>query len=370
MENCIRCNVSSEDVRLFDAIYEGRMAIICERCSIIENIPIIKKPNSESLKESESPVGVFDRMKVIAGMRKPVREETFFQEDRLNELNNHPELELPEKEQLNLIDNFHWELMKNRRRKGLTYEQLAEILGESEMVIQMMEKGKLPESPERIIKKLEQFFQTRLKKISERERIIKTREKFEEPVLLDDEGNILDTIPEEEPYIPEIEKDDLDDEVECKMELFDVEKRKTVSSPVAKPYIDEKKDVDLKKINPQDVTISQLREIHKKKAEATRQEQIEEQMKIEERQRILQALREKDRLKQEQKKQEHIIKINKEEQNRQKLIEERRRETEEKRKKQFQEIDRYLGGAELLNRRISDSIEGKRDVKEFDEKLR
>ena len=40
VERCARCNVNEDEVRLFDAIYEGRMSSLCERCSIIENIPI------------------------------------------------------------------------------------------------------------------------------------------------------------------------------------------------------------------------------------------------------------------------------------------------------------------------------------------
>ena len=70
MENCVRCNVDGGEVRLFDAIYEGRMAKICERCSIIENVPIIKKPGGSQLKEAEmGRVGVYDRMKRMSGLK-------------------------------------------------------------------------------------------------------------------------------------------------------------------------------------------------------------------------------------------------------------------------------------------------------------
>jgi len=376
METCIRCDVGSEEVRLFDAIYEGRMAVICERCSIIENIPIIKKPDSEKLKESESSVGVYDRMRTMAGMREPERNETYFQEDRLNELNRNPEIELPEKEQLKLINNFQWEIMNNRRRRGLTHQQLGEALGESEMAIQMIEKGKLPENAERLVKKLEQFFQTRLKEISERERMIKAREESEEPILLDDEGNVLDEIPEERPYIPttneEIEEKP---EVECKIEQFDDEKRKMTcetipGTRVLRPYIDETKDLDLRRVNAQNVTINDLKEIHKKKVEVSRQEQIEEQKKIEERQRILEALRERGKLKQEQERGEKLVEMQRIEQKKQRLINERKREFEERRKKESQDVDRFLGGSELLNREGSKRVEERGDVDEFDNELR
>ena len=53
MEKCVVCGVSGEKVRLFDAICDGRMECICERCSIIENVPIIKRPDAGQLKEAE-----------------------------------------------------------------------------------------------------------------------------------------------------------------------------------------------------------------------------------------------------------------------------------------------------------------------------
>jgi len=120
--------------------------------SIIENVPIIKKPATEQLKEAESGIGVYERMQRIQGVKEERKKDVFFKEDKINELNSHPELELPEQKKLNLIEHFHWELMKLRRRKGLTQQQLAENLGESEIAIQMMEKSKLPENAETLIK--------------------------------------------------------------------------------------------------------------------------------------------------------------------------------------------------------------------------
>jgi len=54
--------------------------------------------------------------------------------------------------------------MKERRRKGLSPEKLAESLGESVVVVQMIEKGKLPENAESLIRKLELVFSNKIKK--------------------------------------------------------------------------------------------------------------------------------------------------------------------------------------------------------------
>jgi len=316
METCIRCGVNGEIVRLFDAIYNGRMEKICERCSIIENIPIIKKPDSFQLKQAERD-SVYRRMKRLAGLPEEKKEDSFFIEDRLRELEKKPELELPEKNKLNLIEYFHWEIMKNRRRKGLSQGQLAENLGESEAAIQMIEKGKLPENAESLIKKLEQFFQIKLRRISEMDRIIKEKERQKKIMLLDEKGEELERIPEPEIEILEVEEEKVGGPKE---EGIGGEKPGELIEEGAVPkkiMLDADENLDIKKINSGEVTIADLRELHKRKVEATKQEQLEEKRKIEERQRLIEARKEELRL---------------------------------KREKEARELDKVLGGMELLEK--------------------
>jgi len=56
-----------------------------------------------------------------------------------------------------LIDNFHWVIMRVRRQKKLTQEQLAVAISEPEAVIKMAEQGILPEKDYTLIKKIENF---------------------------------------------------------------------------------------------------------------------------------------------------------------------------------------------------------------------
>jgi len=372
MEDCIRCGVQEDEVRLFDAVYEGRMACLCERCSIIENIPIIKKPNALQLKESESGEKVFSRMKRLAGIRGFKEEDTFFREDKLGELEKNPELELPEKEKLSLVEHFHWEVMKNRRRKGLSQEQLAETLGESEVAIEMIEKAKLPENAESVIRKLEQFFQVKLRKITSEEAVKK------EPVLLGEDGRELEIIPEE--VIEEV-SEELEPEVHCKIEIKKdhetplLEGRAVVECEVerlgvikqgpleiverAEAVLEEEsleieepreileagEDLNLKKADLSRVRISDLKNLHEKKLEvardATRQEKLEEQERIEERQRLIEARKEELRLMKE---------------------------------RESNELDQVLGGIEILDKEEKDKDKDKRIrdsefVEEFDKEL-
>jgi ribosome-binding protein aMBF1 (putative translation factor) len=327
MERCIRCNVSGNDVRLFDAIYEGLMEKICERCSIIENTPIIKKPDTEQLKDSEQ-LTVYKRMKQMTGFSDDKKKESFFVGDKLKELDSKPELELPEKNKLNLIEHFHWEIMKNRRRKGLSQKQLAENLGESEMVITMIEKAKLPENAENLITKLEQFFQIRLRK-RDLDELMKIERRREKPVLLDEQGNELENIPEPEIEIIEEEKEPEKDDTEIeefgKEEIRELEDNihESESKRDVRGMNMEKGELDIHKANLDNITISDLKELHRKKVEATKQEQEEEKTKIEERQRLIEAKKEELRL---------------------------------LREKESRNLDEQLGGSELLRKKNEDLI--------------
>jgi len=333
------CGVDGEKVRLFDAICDGRMECICERCSIIENVPIIKKPEASQLKEAEKGFGVYKRMRKLSGMKDVKEEKTFFIEDKLKELDKKPELELPEKDKLNLIEYYHWEIMKNRRRKGFSQKQLAEVLGESEAAIQMIEKAKLPENTEVLVRKLEQFFQIKLRRISEMERIMEKKRQEQKPVLLDEQGEKLDVIPE-----PEIEALELESIPGLEIEEFGIisEEGGKIDEIQEESEVEEEKDLegmdmekgefDINKADVSAVRIGDLKELHRRKIEATKQERIEEQKKIEERQRLVEARKEEFRL---------------------------------KREKESRKLDEVFGGAELLE----ESEEDFEKRGEFDEEL-
>ncbi len=312
MDFCSRCGVSGDKIRLFDAIFEGRMEKICERCSIVENIPIVKKPTSNQLKESEKSLGVNTRMKMLSGIKEKKKVDSYFQGDRLRELEQNPTLELPQKEKLNLKDHFHWEIMRNRRRKGLSQKQLAETIYESEIAINMLENQRYPENAESVIKKLEQFFQISLRKISDIEKLMKQREKqYTKPVLLDEMGRELDRIPE-----PEVNLEN-----ENVMEEEESKPRRSAEEISMERFDKLKKDLDLKEIDSKKVTINDLKDIHRRKVEASKQERNEEQRRIEERS---------------------------------KLVEARKEELRFRKEKESKDLDKVLGGSELFKKKRED----------------
>jgi ribosome-binding protein aMBF1 (putative translation factor) len=195
MEHCIRCKISESEVKLYDSVYEGRNSLICERCAIIENIPVITK--SDPVLGQEKPTSVIERLRRLTGV-KETKSEGIFLKDRLEKLKE----ARPEKK-LELREHFEWDIMRTRRRKGLSQEKLAEAVGESFSDIETLEKGELVQNSERIIKKLEQFLGVKLTKVDEFEELAKTKSR---PIILRDEyGNVLDHIPEPEIIEPELE---------------------------------------------------------------------------------------------------------------------------------------------------------------------
>jgi len=379
MQTCDICNVEGDEVRLFDAIYDGQMAIICERCSIVENVPIIKTPNPDQLKESETSYPVHQRMKHLAGIHDSRKDETFFQEDKLKELDNNPDLEKPEKDKLNLIEHFHWEVMKHRRRKGMTQKHLAESLGESETSIQLIEKARLPDNAEIIINKLEQFFQTKLRNIPKEEPTLD-----QEALLKDQLGNEIDTIPEEAMIYkkPELEInqektiEQLSYEhaqtLDIEDEPFDQPTPSTIST---EPFIPTAPsgDLDLKRIDKEKTTIGDLQRFHETRSTEIEQEKQEEELKIEKRHRILRESRERDRqIILERKKQELLEKQQAKQQlilDRQRIIEQKKQELEDIKRKEAANIDQHLGGTELLNQEDKNQEDKIKTVDEFDDEL-
>lgn len=357
MEHCIRCKISESEVQLFDSVYDGKPSLICERCAIIENLPVIERQRY-SQKQPEKQLSVFERMKKIAGLNQEKKQETFILKDKLNQLQ-----ETPKEKKLELIEFYHWELMKARRRKGLTQEQLANAIGESALNIDKLERAVMPENTGQIIRKIEQFLHIRLKKTDEREQIAIISKS---PVLLDENGNILEHIPEPilEPMpepeitgpkekirkiivIPKQEQDIIAETEKHPLSFFQGPKLYELpysrgriqiqepanivqDTPDKSPELDktieaaeeplevidvESGDLDVQKAKMTNVKIADLREIYKQKIHITKQERTNEAKKIEERQ---------------------------------KLIEARKEEIRSLKEKQSKDIDSRLGGTELL----------------------
>ena len=162
MEICVKCNRSDEEVRLFDGVSINESIKICERCALLDGVPIIKIPSTNQLKSSEKSDHVYKRLRKISGIEEESQSRSLFEE--LKEIDDNPNIEKPEEKPLQLVDNFSWIIQRERRKKGFTPKQLASTIGESEMALKLIERNNLPENVMPVVRKLEQFFMIKLVK--------------------------------------------------------------------------------------------------------------------------------------------------------------------------------------------------------------
>ena len=159
MKECFKCKITSDRAILIDAIIDEGIVKVCQKCSKNENIPLIRKPSLLRLEESEKKQTVYERMSKVAGIKPETinqNKEIKKQDKNLRELveDNFKKSEKTSSPN-DLVDNFHWVLMRKRRLKKISHKQLAEKINESVEAIKMAEKGILPNDYQGLIKKLE-----------------------------------------------------------------------------------------------------------------------------------------------------------------------------------------------------------------------
>ena len=179
MEECFICEVKEDKVRLFDAIFSNGLRKICVKCAGDEQVPLIKKPTTLQLRESESKKRSFHEAARSILEEKRVRDIKEIEKQKQNVtlkdiIDKNLDKKYSAKEEkgprMELIPNFHWIVMRARRKKHLNQKELAEAIREAEITIKMIEKGVLPEDEYRIVNKLENYLGIRISESDESEK--------------------------------------------------------------------------------------------------------------------------------------------------------------------------------------------------------
>src|SRR4030042_1192373 len=157
VNECFKCGVSGEKVRLNDAISSKGIVKICSDCNAVERLPIIKRPSTEQIADSQRQMSV--RNMLAGANKRPVGREV-----SLRELVDRNLKERLAKQPSDLIDNFQWVIQRVRRNRKITREQFAKGIDENESTVRMLESGILPNNDYRIISKAENFLGVTLKK--------------------------------------------------------------------------------------------------------------------------------------------------------------------------------------------------------------
>jgi len=166
---CSICGISGKMRSVLEVISPNGVILACEKCTYEEGFAILKKPDKNVFKEPEGKGSVYERMTRLSGVRhaEPERPELKKQEESLRKIIDRKYEEklrmqdLSLKSRSDLIDKFHWIIMRVRRVRGLTQKQLAEVIGESEAAIKMAEQGIVPSGYE-LMGKLERFLKVKL----------------------------------------------------------------------------------------------------------------------------------------------------------------------------------------------------------------
>ncbi|MBI4116435.1 helix-turn-helix domain-containing protein [Candidatus Pacearchaeota archaeon] len=158
MAECFKCGVSDERAILFDAISSRGIVKVCRRCSIVEEIPIIRTPKPEEDNRPKPQVNVARNPYARPQKQEDVTLRNIVERNFKQNLKEDFSLKN------SLIMNFHWVIMRARRARKMTQEQLAKALREPEIAIKTLEIGYVPEKSLLLIKKIEQYLGIRLRK--------------------------------------------------------------------------------------------------------------------------------------------------------------------------------------------------------------
>ncbi len=167
---CSICGASELVRPIFRALSPTGIVLVCENCAQEQGYPLVKKPEVKK-EELEKRDSVYETMVRLSGVKRkePERFELIGQERKIKEVvSKNYEKKLKQETislapRPDLVDNFHWIIMRVRRVKGLTQGQLADRIGETESAIKMAEQGIIPQGYE-LLNKLERFLGVRLVK--------------------------------------------------------------------------------------------------------------------------------------------------------------------------------------------------------------
>lgn len=153
----MECSICGYDGELVTAVSEKGLMRICKKCASESDFPIISRQGNINIPKGLS---VYERLSKLSGYDKFRREQTPVQNQKDVELRkmvqqNVDSIKEKSRPRTDLIDHFHWIIMRARRSKKMTREQFAREIGESEAMIRAVEDGFIPENKSELVSKIE-----------------------------------------------------------------------------------------------------------------------------------------------------------------------------------------------------------------------
>lgn len=169
MRECFKCGVGEEKAFLYKGISKEGIVSICKKCFHKSEIPLFEKKELPKDFDPAKRETVRERLVHMAGLK----EDKFERDREMRKLLEKKEdttlkdiveenfkKNLPEKAEKNeeLIDNFHWVLMRKRRSKKMTQSEVAKELFEPVAAIEAAERGILPRDYMGLVRKFERYY--------------------------------------------------------------------------------------------------------------------------------------------------------------------------------------------------------------------
>jgi len=186
MDECFICGASESDVPLFEVITKEGIKKICKECLKEEDFPVIKKPSEQQIEKSKEiqnqtlyqrqfkTNSYQDYKNGTSNLNFPLNASgnEFKKEPLQLTIQLEPNLAVQDKRAYDdVVEHFHWIIMRKRRMKKLTKEQFAEKIKEPLQIIEIIEKGLLPSDYLRIFEKIEKFLEIGLLKENARKKL-------------------------------------------------------------------------------------------------------------------------------------------------------------------------------------------------------
>lgn len=164
---CAVCEKEFDNSELKQVISKDGIIKVCRGC-LNEDMLSLRRPNPNAFDNIYNREPVRPRLSQAAGLRKVEgdkkrisdfgKDSGVLRGEPLRKVANkkfEDAKKLPPNE--DLIDNFHWILMRARRFRKISQKKLAEELQESESAIDLAERGVIPQGSDAFVRKLEQY---------------------------------------------------------------------------------------------------------------------------------------------------------------------------------------------------------------------
>lgn len=174
MKECYSCGATEDKTLLYEGIHKKfGLVNVCRKCYFKNKIPLIDKKeiNPEDINSRPS---VKERLmnlshvkKEVPAIKKIISKSQDMNLNSIIEKNFKKEVEESSPVPKEMVDNFHWIVMRKRRSLKLTKEQFAQAIKEPLIAVESIEKGRLPKDYKPLIKKVERFLGVKITKTNE-----------------------------------------------------------------------------------------------------------------------------------------------------------------------------------------------------------